>query len=283
MNKNISPIVSIIVPCYNQAHFLDECLESVFIQKFKYWECIIVNDGSPDKTEEIAKEWCNRDSRFVYLEKTNGGLADARNKGIEISKGSYILPLDADDKLSNNYIEKSLIAIEKSEQVKVVYGKAIKFGVINEIWNLPKYSFNKLKTRNLIYCSGLYRKSDWELNGKYDVRMVGGLEDWEFWLNLLKRGGYALKLDDICFYYRTTEESMAKNLYRNQQQLNDLENYIFNKHMEIYGNKSAIYYFSESNKLKDLEKHITFRELILIFLRKMRNISIRILKPISEI
>ena len=97
-------LVSIIVPCYNQAHFLNESLDSVINQSYPNWECIIVNDGSPDNTEEIAKKWCKNDKRFQYLEKENGGLSSARNAGIKISKGEFILPLDADDILHELFL-----------------------------------------------------------------------------------------------------------------------------------------------------------------------------------
>ena len=68
----MNPLVSIIVPCYNQAQYLPETLDSVLAQTYPYWECIIVNDGSPDNTEEIAKHYCEKDNRFKYLFKENG-------------------------------------------------------------------------------------------------------------------------------------------------------------------------------------------------------------------
>ena len=101
-------LISVIVPCYNQAQYLDECLQSVLDQTYTDWECIIVNDGSPDHTEEIAKKWVEKDARFRYLFKENGGLSSARNAGIEIAKGEWILPLDADDKIGNQYLEQFL-------------------------------------------------------------------------------------------------------------------------------------------------------------------------------
>lgn len=70
-------IVSIIVPCFNQAQYLDECLQSVLNQTFKDWECIIVNDGSPDNTEEITQEWIKKDNRFKYIFITNSGVSNA--------------------------------------------------------------------------------------------------------------------------------------------------------------------------------------------------------------
>ena len=94
--------VSVIVPCYNQAQFLDEALMSVLNQSYANWECLIINDGSPDNTEDVALRWCNKDERFVYLKKENGGLCAARNMGIEKATGEFILPLDADDKIAEN-------------------------------------------------------------------------------------------------------------------------------------------------------------------------------------
>lgn len=64
-----SPLISIIVPCYNQAQYLNECLNSVLVQTYKKWECLIINDGSPDNTEEIALQWTEKDSRFKYIKK----------------------------------------------------------------------------------------------------------------------------------------------------------------------------------------------------------------------
>ncbi|HAO28647.1 MAG TPA: glycosyltransferase family 2 protein, partial [Chryseobacterium indologenes] len=82
------PTISIIVPCYNQAIYLDECLQSVLDQTYGNWECIIVDDGSPDNTKEVTEKWIEKDNRFIYLHKENGGLSSARNAGIEAAKGA---------------------------------------------------------------------------------------------------------------------------------------------------------------------------------------------------
>ena len=104
----MNPTVSVIIPCYNQAHFLPEAVESVVSQTFTSWECIIVNDGSPDKTNEVAQQLIAKYPNKIIrlLEKLNGGLADARNAGITISQGIYWLPLDADDALAATFLEK---------------------------------------------------------------------------------------------------------------------------------------------------------------------------------
>ncbi len=99
---------SIIVPCYNQAHFLDECLHSILNQTNTDWECIIVNDGSFDNTEQVAFKWIAKDDRFKYLKKQNGGLSSARNAGLEIATGEWIQFLDSDDCLDQTFLEKTL-------------------------------------------------------------------------------------------------------------------------------------------------------------------------------
>lgn len=227
-------MVSIIVPCYKQAEFLDECLDSVIAQTYSDWECIVVDDGSPDNTEEIMQSWVKKDERIKYLKKQNGGLASARNSGILASNGVFILPLDADDKISENYIALAVDAILENENRKLIYGRAFKFGYENEEWKLETYSFEKLKFNNMIYCTALFKKSDWEKIGGYDESGLRGWEDWDFWLSLLKNGGEVIYLHDIIFYYRIKEESMIKSLVKDEEMMLEKKAYLFDKHREVY-------------------------------------------------
>ncbi|WP_418263876.1 glycosyltransferase family 2 protein [Flavobacterium faecale] len=100
--------ISVIVPCYNQAHYLNEALESIYQQTYSYWECIVVNDGSTDITEEIVQKWISIDNRFSYIKKENGGLSSARNSGLRVTTGDYIQFLDADDYLNKYKFEYQL-------------------------------------------------------------------------------------------------------------------------------------------------------------------------------
>jgi glycosyltransferase involved in cell wall biosynthesis len=122
----MSYLISVIVPCYNQAHFLDETLNSILNQSYTNWECIIVNDGSPDDTENVVKNGTNKDHRFKYISKENGGLSSARNCGLEVAKGDFIQFLDSDDLLSSDKFQKSIDAIEK-EGAEVVITNFIRF------------------------------------------------------------------------------------------------------------------------------------------------------------
>lgn len=224
--------VSIIIPCYNQAQFLDECLSSVLNQTYNNWECIIVDDGSPDNTGEVAQKWMNKDARFKYVKKENGGLADARNYGINNAQGEWLLPLDSDDKISEQYLEK---AAEKFKDYDVIYAKAVYFGEKKGEIDLPSYSYVSLLLKNNIYCTAFYKKDDYLKTGGYDVNMKFGLEDWEFWIHLLKNKNLKVhQLNYIGFHYRIKEVSMLVNMYSIPEKRIKMLNYIFNKHFSVY-------------------------------------------------
>ena len=225
-------LLSIIVPCYNQSEFLDECLQSVLNQTYQDWECIIVNDGSQDDTENIAKKWESKDSRFKYVYKPNGGLSSARNFGIALSKGTFILPLDSDDKISPDYINLALKQFNDNSELKLVYCKAKKFGEVNGIWQLPDFSPSLLARRNMIFCSAIFRKSEWERVKGYDEKMIYGWEDWEFWLAILKDGGKVFCLEEVGFYYRTSKKSMVNKMTDDQKKY--LQSYMCQKHPEFF-------------------------------------------------
>ena len=222
------PLVSVIIPCYEQAEFLDEALQSVLEQTYDNWECIIIDDGSPDNTEEVSLLWTSRDNRFRYFRQKNLGVSSARNNGIIRAKGEFILPLDADDKISSSYLKRAIEAFMEDPGIKLVYGRAEKFGKGNGYWNLKSFSLENLARFNMIYCSALYKKSDWKDVGGYDEKMIDGIEDWDFWISLLKGGGKVRYLDELVFFYRIKECSRTTKL--SQKKLNNLYDYLSVKH-----------------------------------------------------
>lgn len=228
----LNPLISVIVPCYKQAQYLDECLQSVYEQTYQHWECIIVNDGSPDHTEEVAERWLKKDKRFKYIYKENGGLSSARNAGIREARGEWILPVDADDKIGDKYLE--LAEKEFFNDPTVVYCNAELFGIVKKKWNLPNYDYNKIKYANQIFCSGLYKKKDWEKINGYDENLKHGREDWEFWIAILNEKSLVIKLEYFGFYYRKKYNSMDITINKNQDLLNISENYIYVKHIDKY-------------------------------------------------
>ena len=256
----MSPLVSIIVPCYNQAQYLNETLRSVCNQTYQNWECIIINDGSPDNTAEIASKWCKKDPRYKYLFKSNGGLSSARNAGIRISAGIFLLPLDSDDLIHPGYLEKSISCFIQNPVLSLVYCKAKKFGFENCNWNLPDYDYKNLLLFNLIFCSAIYRKSDWIAVGGYDEHLKHGFEDWAFWLKLLNNSSVVYRIPELLFFYRTKSSSMLTNMTEFHQ--NEAKWVIFNDNIKKYKHyfKAPNIVYHENELLKEhnsfLEKKI---------------------------
>jgi len=228
----IKPVISIIVPCYNQAEFLSATLDSVLEQTATNWECIIVNDGSTDNTEVIAKDYVAKDDRFIYILQQNNGSSSARNTGIKQAKGEYILPLDADDLIGSTYIEKALKAYDDNKNLRLVYCRANKFGVENHFWDLVPYSYQNLLINNCIFCSAIYRKSSWQEIGGYNVNFKSGLEDWDFWIRLLDLQSEVYQIPDVLFYYRIKQISRNNSIENNDQEY--YRELIYNAGIENY-------------------------------------------------
>lgn len=228
---NQQPKISVVIPCYNQSEFLNECIISILEQEYSNWECIIVNDGSLDDTEVISLQLCNLDKRISYFKKANGGLSSARNYGITKASGTLILPLDADDKISKNYISTAIEIIIKENTSVIVYGKCVYFGLLNGVCNLPEFHWPSFLLRNQIHCSGIYHKSDWVKVGGYDENMLFGNEDWEFWIRMIAANCKVIYNEDMKFYYRQKESSMLATTLSKK---GIIHSYIVNKHFRLY-------------------------------------------------
>lgn len=98
------PLITVVVPLYNVSQYLTECLDSIKAQTYENFEALLVNDGSTDGSDVICEKYCAEDSRFVYLPKENGGVADARNYGLDHAKGDYICFVDSDDYVTSEYL-----------------------------------------------------------------------------------------------------------------------------------------------------------------------------------
>lgn len=213
-------LVSIIIPCYNQAQYLDEALQSVLDQTHVSWECIIVNDGSVDHTEEVAKKWVVNDSRYIYFYKENGGLSSARNLGLKNAKGDYIQFLDSDDFLNKRKLELSLKELNCSndKDLKVVISNFRMF-VDNPVntsvpyCNLNSQAFNfeslLYKWEELftipIHCgffdSSLFKSFRFPENLK-------AKEDWVMWVSIFDKDCKAVFIDEPLALYRRNPDSM---------------------------------------------------------------------------
>lgn len=116
-----TPLVSIIVPCYNYAHFLNETIACLIDQSLHNWECLLIDDGSTDDTESICTQWTKKDPRIFYFKKENGGLSSARNYGLCKANGLYIQFLDADDLIQKEKLLYQVSQLEQNKTFDVVY------------------------------------------------------------------------------------------------------------------------------------------------------------------
>ena len=111
----MNELISIIIPIYKVEEYLDECISSVINQTYTKLEIILVDDGSPDSCPKMCDDWAKKDSRIRVIHKTNGGLSDARNAGIEVATGEYIAFVDSDDYIKPDMIAKLYAALCKEE------------------------------------------------------------------------------------------------------------------------------------------------------------------------
>jgi glycosyltransferase involved in cell wall biosynthesis len=223
--------ISVVIPCFNHGEFLREAVCSATAIERDDIEIIVVDDGSTD--ERTRKEMDALPAPGIkVIRQENKGLAAARNAGIAIARGEYILPLDADDRLRPGWVDHGIRILESNPQVGVVYGDAECFGTRTGRWHVGLFEPDKLLKWNYIHASALYRRSVWEQNRGYDGTMpVQGLEDWDFWLGALEHGWQFAYVPEVLFDYRKAEQSMVT---RTQGFLPQVEAFIATKHGLLY-------------------------------------------------
>jgi glycosyltransferase involved in cell wall biosynthesis len=252
-------LISIIIPCYNDWQYIEQAINSALNQTYPNKEVIIVDDGSNAKTKEILKRLEPKITKLITQE--NQGQSKARNVGIEVSKGDYILVLDSDDYFEPSFCEMALSLFLKNNLVKIVTCQAI-------LWyeNGSKDLFVPRggSIINFMYCNNalgtsMFKKEDWLLSGGYDESMRNGFEDWEFFIRILEKEGIAEVIHEPLYNYRKQKSSTTTIANTKKY---ELLNYIYLKHQELYKNNfdSFVFYMlsrierEELEKLKNLER-----------------------------
>ena len=211
-------LVSIIIPCYNYGWLLAETLDSVLAQTHQQWECLVIDDGSTDTTQEVATSYQARDSRFRYVYQPNAGMSAARNHGMQLAKGEYIQFLDADDLLVPQKLELQAALLATHPEYDVVYG-AVRYFVHGEPGKLSRsfdlkdthwqvelrgqgsHIVKEMVIRNtMVMNAPLLRAALVHRVGHFQVGMHS-MEDWEFWLRCALANAY--------FFYDDRPETWA--------------------------------------------------------------------------
>jgi glycosyltransferase involved in cell wall biosynthesis len=223
--------VSIVIPCFNHGEFILDAISSVERCEKSMYELIVVNDGSTDsRTQSVMREL--EEAGYQVLNQTNQGLAAARNNGIRASRGRYVLPLDADNRIRPEYLTHGIEILDKFSDVAVVYGKPEYFGeATGRRFEMGgEFDLNRLLKDNYIDACALIRKSAFDECGGFDGRMpLQGYEDWDLWICLASRGYRFHFIDKVLFEYRIRHDSMI-HLALAQDRFQEVFEYLCAKH-----------------------------------------------------
>jgi glycosyltransferase involved in cell wall biosynthesis len=231
----MNTLISIIITCYNDANFIEKAVNSAFNQTYFNTEIIVIDDGSNEDTKVVLTGLKKKISRLITQE--NSGQSSARNKGINLALGEYILVLDSDDYFESTFAEKAIKIISQNDEFKIITCWGRRVSENNEVIDIFKPGGGELKSflpQNGSFGSCLIRKSDWEKVGGYDESMTRGFEDWEFFIRILADGGIAYVLPEILFNYRVRKRSTTtranKIKYELKKSIIEKNKEVFKKH-----------------------------------------------------
>lgn len=230
------PLVSVVIPCFNYGHFLEEAVDSVLRQTLSSVEIIVVDDGSTDEaTLSVLATFVK--PRTVVLRRPNGGLSSARNQGVRAARGRYVCCLDADDRLAPTYLEKATAILESDHGAGFAYSWVKLFGDDDDIWHTDRFDLAELRRRNFIPVSAVFRIADWATVGGYAEDMRNGYEDWEFWLRLASLGRRGVLIPEALFEHRLHGRTM---IFSAREQHEALVQTIRERHRSLYDDDNLV-------------------------------------------
>lgn len=210
-----APRIAVIVPAFGVAHLLGDALASLLAQTYDEWECVVVDDGSPDHVGEAVAPFL-ADPRIRLLETDNRGVSAARNRGVAASRAPYIALLDGDDLYRPEYLARTVAVLEADRDARFVTCNARMFGAVpherlcfegrqasatGTLGDLLDRSFG-------VYIGTSFRRADFERVGGFDETMTHA-EDFDLWVRLLLLGGHARYIDEVLGEYRVRPRSAS--------------------------------------------------------------------------
>ncbi|MGF1531026.1 MAG: glycosyltransferase family 2 protein [Puniceicoccaceae bacterium] len=242
--------VSVVIPCFNSGKWIREAVESVRRLKGPTRvEILISDDGSTDPLTLETLVDLENEGLFV-VRGENGGPSVARNRAIELAKGAFIVPLDADDRILPEGLELLVAAIEGNEAIGVAYGRAQLIGEASGVHPLRPYSFPEILFDNVIYATAIFRKSDWRRVGGYRESMRDGWEDYDFWLKFIEVGLEVRMLPELIFEYRQSAGSRDRQYHLDRERIYKTYGQLWHNHRDLY----------EANLQEVFKAHLDRRE-----------------------
>jgi len=271
------PLVSIIIPTYNRAHLIGETLDSVLAQTYANWECIVVDDGSSDNTDEVLKTYCNKDARFKYVHRPDThkpGGNGARNYGFEVSKGEYLIFLDSDDLLEKECLSTRVSSIEHNSSHLCIYSMGL--------------YINRKKSQTIF-------NKDYESEKEYLQKFLSGIAPWTitcvFWpRNIFQKIGMFddkfLRLQDLdlhtrllIFNFKIKRVFLIDSWYR---VLDNLEDYFSEERLPIITESKSKYiekFWNFDNQI--ISKNELRNSLRYLYLNSLKKEVFRLAQTIS--
>jgi glycosyltransferase involved in cell wall biosynthesis len=218
-----SPLISVIIPTYNRAHLISQTLESVMVQTYSNWECIIIDDNSTDDSHAVINAYLQKDSRFHYYERPVDlikGASSCRNYGFLQSKGDYIQFFDSDDLYYPTALEEYVKdTSENSDAVvakleKVDFTTGIKLGESKTITTdnvVEDYLMGKI---SFYVCGPLWNKEFLNRQSYLFDEDISNWDDWDFNLRMLYQAPTIIYLDKVLIKYRFHSDSLSKEIFK---------------------------------------------------------------------
>lgn len=231
-----TPLVSIIIPCYNGATTIVGAVRSALDQTYKNIEIIVVDDGSTDSSGVIVREIMVSEPRISLYTQQNKGASAARNFGLHYAQGEYVLFLDADDKLKETYISLALSFYQDNPDTTIVYSNMEFFERETGLCYLEPFLIKSFLRYNCIPAFAMVKTEQIKAIGGFDESVVM-FEDWECWMHLLKiYGGNVHRIEEPQYFYRRrfTQDSTTDKHLKKTDKLKEVNLYVFSKHQALY-------------------------------------------------
>lgn len=213
------PRIVVVIPACNAAATLDATLSSVVRQTYTSWSAVIVNDGSTDETQAVARKWAARDARFKTIDQANAGAGAARNAGLRIAQGDLLHCLDADDLVSPGFYAAAVSALQEdgSTDMRCAYAGFCLLGKKGNVFASfdacppERFSFSRLVRDNNVGPPGIlvFDRKLLETTGLFDEDLPN-CQDWDLWLRFARVGTRFVRVPEACLSYRVDAFSLSR-------------------------------------------------------------------------
>lgn len=214
-------LISVIVPVYNIEMYISRCIESVLSQTYTNWELILIDDGSLDKSGLICDDYQKKDRRIIVIHKQNGGVSSARNAGLSVASGNYVVFMDSDDWADSTYLQHLIEGVENEGCGIVVQGHHRdtpegSFDYVQSSGFYKNTDFDQLPdTRNLCFMGipwgALYNNSLIKDNNLHFEESIHFAEDFIFLMNYLLHADWAKFINTIDYHYTIVNANSLVN------------------------------------------------------------------------